>query len=274
MDIPNYQLFGENSEYIVADESLDVGEHYIIRFESKKLADSDEFSYQKEGEYLKFVYQKIDDEHSGRNTVDLSSLANSYKEGYSLEKNMFVINHKSTDYLVFFIGTDYESDDARYEWIPLVYNLDSGKVSKYTEEIAPIPTEREYFKQISFWQQSLLDPISKTTIYNTFKNKHQFVNFQINIYSNETERDSNLNTNLFNENFNLKRQLESGKNVFIYPRYGLVSAEQWFNDVLHWFSPVDGEPLTVHLIYENDGDKGYPIRSYADYLKATEDKTE
>lgn len=43
---------------------------------------------------------------------------------------------------------------------------------------------------------------------------------------------------------------------------------------LHWFSPVDGEPLTVHLIYENDGDKGYPIRSYADYLKATENKTE
>lgn len=273
LDIPNYEIFGKNSEYIATDKEINVGMRYIIRFQSKKLDSSANFSYQSKGEYLKFVYQEIGKKDGKKEVVNLSDLANNYKKGFSLEYNMYTINHKGTDYLVFFVG-NYERDYDKYKWIPLVYNLESQKISKYEETIGSIPTDIGYFKKRSSWQQSLSVSIIDTTLNHELQSRYgkQFVDYNVGIYPDEAEKYSNIKINLFDENIDLRHQIKSGKNVFIIPRYGAVNATQWFNDILHWFSPVEGEPLTVHLTYEDYGDKSYPIRSYADYLKATEGK--
>ncbi|MCC3173658.1 hypothetical protein [Streptococcus sanguinis] len=57
----------------------------------------------------------------------------------------------------------------------------------------------------------------------------------------------------------------------IYPRFTMVSSEDWFNHMLHWLAPEGEEVLTVYLV-ENRYNKNsqpltdYPIQSYQDYL--------
>ena len=57
----------------------------------------------------------------------------------------------------------------------------------------------------------------------------------------------------------------------IYPRFTMVSSEDWFNHMLHWLAPEGESDLTVYPVdrsYASNANPltDYPIQSYQDYL--------
>lgn len=266
LTIPPYEFLGNQNQYVVSGEYAMVANSYILNFESKQLQDSEDFSFSKEGETLKFVYQKFDAADSPV-VVSLSDLANSFKEGYVLSPTYFTINYDERDYLLVLLRSKEANAQQQYHFLPVVFNFETGELEEFSnlkDASEEIYSEGMY----GMYLTSLSTPVTDTT-FSLVSNIH--VNSQVVL---ESTVVNTMNVHLLEEHPFLKEELSNDQILVIRPRPNMVTPEEWFNQTLHWFSPVDGDPLTVHLIYENDGDKSYPIRSYADYLKATEDKTE
>ena len=266
LTIPPYEFLGAQNQYVVSGEYAMVANSYILNFESKQLQDSEDFSFSKEGETLKFVYQKFDAADSPV-VVPLSDLANFFKEGYVLSPTYFTINYDERDYLFVLLRSKEANAQQQYHFLPVVFNFETGELEEFSnlkdasEEIYSVGRYGEYYNNLS-------TPVIRTslgTIYDLKINRHVYIS---------VENIEGLKIKLLKENEEKLNSLGRENSLVIRPRPNMVTPEEWFNQTLHWFSPVDGEPLTVHLIYENDGDKSYPIRSYTDYLKATENKTE
>ena len=263
LTIPKYEFLGNQNQYVVSGEHVMVGKDYIVTFESKKLESSEDFSYQGTEEYLKFAYKRYNSDEPSI-IVSLSEIANSYKDAHTLYGEQFLIREYEKDFLVFYI----KSKNAN-ELVPLAYDLVDEKILEFEKGfLSGLDSDVYESKKYGKYFKSIATPIIKT---NFSEVMNVFVNSQIIL---ESDIIKTMNNHLLEEYPFLKEELSNNQILVIQPRPNMVTPEEWFNQTLHWFSPVDGEPLTVHLIYENDGDKGYPIRSYADYLKATEDKTE
>lgn len=266
LTIPKYQFLGNWKQYVVTGEYAMVSNSYILNFESKQLEDSVDFSFTREGEYLKFVYQKFNSSEAPV-VVPLSELANSFKEGYVLSPTYFPITYQEKDYLLILLRNRELDAKQQYQFFPLVFDFETNRLEEFTnlknvsDTIYKDGMYGEYFKSLS-------TPITATT-FSDISNVH--VNSRVVL---ELSLVKTMNTYLVEENPFLEEEFENNRLLVIAPRPNMVTPEEWFNQNLHWFSPVGGEPLTVHLTYEEDGDTTYPIRSYADYLKATESKTE
>ena len=269
-EIPDYHYIDNERRYLSSDRYLYVGNEHVLVTYSESIHGEARPDYTKNNQKFVIVYEKND--RTNKKEVELSTLAQRREPELIFGDVQFMLNYQSKDYIIFSMRNQFEMGHPEYKFKIFAFDLDNESIVDIdtTWPIVIGEAENSIESSEGIARQEV---IYKSGLY-YYAKQNGFTISDLVSFDHDVLNQAPASTLiLLNEHSDIQKSVADSSPLYIFP-IPSVTPEEWFNQTLHWFSPVDGEPLTVHLIYENDGDKGYPIRSYADYLKATEDKTE
>lgn len=272
LSFPDYLTFGENNQYVAASDGVFAGKNYILSTKSKRLEQDFKTGYVRKKEYYKIAYQKID-KSSQKQILDLSQWVKENKEGYGIYRSITVTYYQESDYFLFVIGkldnlknVDYDEQSFQV----LAVNLTTGNIDVAPSDIGLVKDSKTKPLYSSSYDYELSSPVVETSLRRFVdENLHYSVGSAIySVTTNDLKPSTDIN--LLATYPELKAfMVEHNQNLSVSPRYGMVSSEEWFNDLLHWFAPVGQESLTVHTQFGNNSQADtIAIRSYADYEQA------
>lgn len=260
-------VFGENRQYVAARTLRGVGKRYAVGDEGKfiqtvggKVVPSHP---RRKGEFWNLLVFDLDQENLPSKKIDLYRTVDSYDSDYFPTEMLFVFHYQSTDYLVLEIQKKDDSDQERF----VLLNLETQQIREVPQEI-----RRESFNL--GWSYSskplMYGAINETTLAKTAYESGFLLDDRIS--TNSQKKYSRIN---FTKEYPQVKEILDENPSSVYPRAGMVTPEEWFNQNLHWFAPEGEDLLTVYPV-ENKLDKNstpltdYPIRSYQDYLQWVE----
>ena len=256
--------FGENKQFVAMAGGWGPGKRYTVSQEGHLLDKVDGEHVpnhpQRKGEYFNLVIFDLDQEGYPSQKVDLYQVVRSYNSSYFPIDSDYITHYQGTDYLCLIIRPKGAKDSDKDKKVFL--NLE-------THEISDIPNGLSKDNSFDNWSSTqgldLYSDTNRTTLAK-IADENGFLLGRKLVKSSSKEGGK---INLSKEYPEVMKILDAKGTI--YPRFTMVSSEEWFNHMLHWLAPEGEEVLTVYPV-ENSYNKNsqpltdYPIQSYQDYL--------
>ena len=257
-------VFGENKQFVAITRGWSAGKRYTISQEGRILDKVDGKRVpdhpQRKEEYWNVVIFDLDQEGYPSQKVDLYQAVRSYNPSYFPIMSNYLVHYQEVDYLTVTIRPEGEKDSDKDKKVFL--NLE-------THEISDIPNGLSKDNSFDNWSSTqgldLYSDTNRTTLAKIADENGFLLSNTLHSISSKKE----TKTNLSKEYPEVMKILDAKGTI--YPRFTMVSSEDWFNHMLHWLAPEGEEVLTVYPV-ENSYNKNsqpltdYPIQSYQDYL--------
>ena len=257
-------VFGENKQFVAITRGWSAGKRYTISQEGRILDKVDGKRVpdhpQRKEEHWNVVIFDLNQEGYPSQKVDLYQAVRSYNPSYFPIMSNYLVHYQEVDYLTVTIRPEGEKDSDKDKKVFL--NLE-------THEINDIPNGLSKDNSFDNWSSTqgldLYSDTNRTTLAKIADENGFLLGRKLVKSSSKNEAKINLSKE-YPEVMKILDAIGT-----IYPRFTMVSSEDWFNHMLHWLAPEGEEVLTVYPV-ENSYNKNsqpltdYPIQSYQDYL--------
>ena len=257
-------VFGENKQFVAITRGWSAGKRYTISQEGHILdkVDGEYIPYhaQRKEEHWNVVIFDLNQEGYPSQKVDLYQAVRSYNPSYFPIMSNHLIHYQEVDYLTVTIRPEGEKDSDKDKKVFL--NLETHEISDIPEDYS---NNNAFDDRPSSLDHDLYADTNRTTLAKVADENGFLLSNTLHSTSSKNEAKINLS-----KEYPEVMKILDAKGT-IYPRFTMVSSEDWFNHMLHWLAPEGEEVLTVYLV-ENRYNKNsqpltdYPIQSYQDYL--------
>lgn len=264
------RVFGEKKQFVAINNGWPAGKRYTISQEGRILDKENGEKVlsheQRKGEYWNIVIFDLDKDGYPTKKVDLYQAVKTYNSSYFPIRSNYLINYKGMDYLIVTIRPKEEMNSDKDKRVFL--NLKSHVVSDIPEDYGK---NNSFNNEPNSLDLELYDSTNSTTLARIADEN----GFLLSESFRSTSPKKQKRISFLKEYPDLKDILS--KKGTIYPRYTMVSAEEWFNQMLHWLAPVGESNITVYPVEDRYNKNStpltdYPIKSYQDYINWKENQ--
>ncbi|MGV3029855.1 hypothetical protein ACEE42_04710 [Streptococcus suis] len=251
--VESIQFYGDRNQYITFDfeegasqsgRYVSVATRYAVTVDYVERQDffgHTEKAFIDPGESVTVHLYDLDD--GGKHVRDIDILPILKQEGL----DSYISSVTATTYQ----GKDYLILMGNMGLFQRLYDIDAEEVTELPEDLDYDGLGRKVFLASIYTDMGFI-----------IEDEYGIKISQNNIYGIDEVKRLNY-TNLSQEEPTIQKVLELGKELYI--RQGMVSDEERFNTLIHWFAPKGQE---VMELYATDGDTGEKtlIQSYADFV--------
>ena len=243
-NLKDVQLFGEKNQFVLSKDLTLVDGKYLVGFDYVKTDDRIKW------EYIGFRYYDIDNQFKETTVNALDEIRKTAPKAFIYDYQINVNSGVSVVDMGYYVSRRAMERNIGDEK-SIYYKLDEQKYySKYA-----IP-EGSAVKEKIIDYTNLMELIDKNTGFD----------LQAGFKFQKQAKNVNTNINLFVHYPEFKEKMLSGE-YEIYPRLQLLSSKEWFDTLLHWFTPKGQDILSgvkIEAQYSIDGQE-HEIRSYDEF---------